>query len=741
MRHSQLTARNHDSPVNAPRPNDSNEMAGFLAQTLRRWWFTAFLLGLITAAGAAAIVIHTFRPEYMASMWLQIYARAPYIVFPDQDDSGQFIENQTQLIRSRLVLDSLLRDSKIASMQELSHSTDKIIALASRLNVRPVGHSEYFAVEYRGIAEDTSKYVVQEVVKSYMSLQNSDESRQRQDVMTLLEDERALREQKVEETRKMLAHLVENSTIADGPKSHQTQEQMSNLAELRKRLVTLDVDSAILRIEIDAFENANQYASLQEQSQVENTSQEHAGVIAMENELAQREDKLRTLDSSGLGKNHPSYKRAQEALDVQTRRLSEVRDRVAKIQSSASQLVRKKEREHQLSTMKSKLSSFRITQGVIEAHLANETELIKQSSGDSLQIEFLRAELSQATDVHNLISRRLLALKTEQRAPARVEPLQAGGVNATPVELIPYKKIAVASGGAFLIPFTLLFMLERWMRRVSHVGQLRNTAQLRVIGEIANLPRPRLSRYIQPRRWSTEKQLYRESVDQLRTCLVCQEHDSDKKSHVLAIASAISGEGKTSLALQLSASLAASSTHRVLLVDGDIRHPKTHSLLNTELSPGLTDVLAAKSPWKDAIRKRGTDRLYCLTAGKLLASPHVVFSNNKFERLISDLRPYFQYIIIDTPPVLSASEALLMAKVADECVLCARRDRSRLDLVRAAHARLMLVGARCVGTVLTGVPFRNYSSRYGIYSYREDSGKAKPETQMASAIKAVPKLS
>ena len=137
MSHSEPIAIIRNPVQTAVNPKDSREIVWLLGHTLRRWWLLAIFMGLVTATGASAIVFLTFRPEYKASMWLQIYARAPYIVFPDKDDSGQFIENQTQLIRSRLVLDSLLNDPKIASMEELADSADKIDELARRLSVRP----------------------------------------------------------------------------------------------------------------------------------------------------------------------------------------------------------------------------------------------------------------------------------------------------------------------------------------------------------------------------------------------------------------------------------------------------------------------------------------------------------------------------------------------------------------------------------------------------------------------------
>jgi Mrp family chromosome partitioning ATPase len=72
-------------------------------------------------------------------------------------------------------------------------------------------------------------------------------------------------------------------------------------------------------------------------------------------------------------------------------------------------------------------------------------------------------------------------------------------------------------------------------------------------------------------------------------------------------------------------------------------------------------------------------------------------------------------VIIDTPPVLAASEALVLAKAADATLMCAMRDVSRADQIRKASERLLAAGGRPVGTVLSGVPTHRYNYRYGTY--------------------------
>jgi Mrp family chromosome partitioning ATPase len=107
--------------------------------------------------------------------------------------------------------------------------------------------------------------------------------------------------------------------------------------------------------------------------------------------------------------------------------------------------------------------------------------------------------------------------------------------------------------------------------------------------------------------------------------------------------------------------------------------------------------------------------VHLLTAGGLDKSPHKLLGTPAFRNLLDEARLSYRYIVIDTPPVLAASESLVVAKQADGTIVCAMRDFSRENHLRLAHARLEATGADTIGVVLNGVPVRNYASRYGSY--------------------------
>ena len=320
---------------------------------------------------------------------------------------------------------------------------------------------------------------------------------------------------------------------------------------------------------------------------------------------------------------------------------------------------------------------------------------------------------------HDRLSERVTELSTELLAPARVTLFYEAPSPPAPIEVLPYKILAISTLVSLCLPFGLAVFWERLIQRVSDTDQLEQRANLAVVGEVARLPvRRNLARGLPSQRVGRGIMVFEESIDGLRTYLMLSEPLKDMK--VLAVTSACKGEGKTSLVSQLAVSMARTSGEPVLLIDGDMRCPDIHDVFGVPLSPGLASVLRHECTVGDAIVTDASENVHVLPAGKLRGSPHELLGNGVFRSLLDELRPVYHHIIIDTPPVLAASEALVLAKAADQSLMCGMRDASRIDQVRRAHARLVSAGVEPFGIVLNGVSASYYSRRYGTYAYASD---------------------
>jgi capsular exopolysaccharide synthesis family protein len=360
------------------------------------------------------------------------------------------------------------------------------------------------------------------------------------------------------------------------------------------------------------------------------------------------------------------------------------------------------------------MAELRTTKDVLESQTKEYLTSLKQASSASVDLQFAEADLEEWSGIRGTVHQRRVKLQTERDATDSVRELERAVPPRLPVEALPSKQMLGASLVGLALPLLLGFLIEMRARKVDDAHQLESKSRLSVLGEISTIPVATTGKLTKKRRsHARELRLFEESVDSLTTTLTLRE---DLRScRVFTITSALSGEGKTSVSCQLVVSLARSTGSKVLLIDGDLRAPDVHHVFGRPMTAGLVGYLNGTAEWRDLVDRDWNDSIHLLTSGYLKGSPHRLLSNGRFEQLIAEARQEYDYIVLDTPPVLPASEALLFAKVADAVLMCALRDKSRIEQLVQAYQRLESSGCNVAGSVLSGVPVREYASYYGDY--------------------------
>ena len=190
-----------------------------------------------------------------------------------------------------------------------------------------------------------------------------------------------------------------------------------------------------------------------------------------------------------------------------------------------------------------------------------------------------------------------------------------------------------------------------------------------------------------------------ESVDATRTLLL---HAARTGSYrVMMITSAVGGEGKTSLASYLATSLARSGL-RTLLIDADLRSPMMHRLFDRPPAPGLSELLRGEVELDDALVATAVEDLTLLAAGRCDRQTLRILSQGGIAPLLDRLKQRFDFIIVDSSPILPVADAMLIAQHADAALFSIFRDVSRKTKVKAACERLQRLGVPVLGAVVTG---------------------------------------
>ena len=190
-----------------------------------------------------------------------------------------------------------------------------------------------------------------------------------------------------------------------------------------------------------------------------------------------------------------------------------------------------------------------------------------------------------------------------------------------------------------------------------------------------------------------------EAFRSLRTNIAFTQPDTPAK--ILVITSALPGEGKSTSACNLAITLAQQGL-RVALIDADMRRASLHRSLHTPLEPGLSNVLAGKVAAADAFvnLEAGDTRLHFMPAGTPPPNPAELLASSRVQQMLNDLRPEFDAVVIDSPPLNVVTDGAIIGSRADGVLLVARAGITDRDAYRVAIEQLQSVRARVLGCVL-----------------------------------------
>ena len=192
----------------------------------------------------------------------------------------------------------------------------------------------------------------------------------------------------------------------------------------------------------------------------------------------------------------------------------------------------------------------------------------------------------------------------------------------------------------------------------------------------------------------------------------------DHHMKVIQFTSTLASEGKSTFVSNL-AYLLAQKDKKVILLDLDLRKPKMHRVFNAPNKNGLNDYLSGKINYDQLIKYSpdfGFD--YIITGEKTTAVVNVLESD-KMKKLIAQLRENYDYVLLDTPPIIAVSDALYVARNADGVIFIVAQGVAKKQLVKEAIQTLKNNDVKIIGTVLTQVDLKSGAYGYGYdYSYK-----------------------
>jgi capsular exopolysaccharide synthesis family protein len=279
----------------------------------------------------------------------------------------------------------------------------------------------------------------------------------------------------------------------------------------------------------------------------------------------------------------------------------------------------------------------------------------------------------------------------------------------------PNRKVNVALGAlvALVLAWLALILRSSLDTRVKTEDDVTELTALPILADI-----PRATRRAGETVTATDghpAKVHAEAYRQLRTNLHYTAIDHGARS--ILVTSSVPAEGKSTVATNIAATMGETGA-RVILVDADLRRPTTAKYLGLTDTAGLASVLAGLTPLEDAVQIWGDSSVSVLSAGGTPPNPSELIASEAMSRLLAMLRESYDYVVVDSPPLLPVADASVLSNRVDGVIVVARAGTVRRAQLERSSGMLQAVNANVLGVVVNYIARRGIAGGYyGSYGY------------------------
>jgi capsular exopolysaccharide synthesis family protein len=398
--------------------------------------------------------------------------------------------------------------------------------------------------------------------------------------------------------------------------------------------------------------------------------------------------------SNELGDRHPEIIKLQGAVQNAERKLQTEISNAARAIENDFAAARSRERQ-------------------LVADLARQKAEVQSLNGKAVEYTALEREANSNREMlDKLLQRSRETALTRELQTTNIRIVDWAEAPASPILPRKERNVMVGFFGGGGLALALIFVLEAFNTRLRSPEDVKQHLRIPVLGVIPRV-KPKNGR-ASPLLGSAVPGQFAEMLQGVRTSLVLA--PELRAGHTLLVTSSEPSEGKTTSAANIAVSLAGLK-QRVLLIDADLRRPRLHEMFGEDQQPGLADVLTGKTSTCD-FRKTNVSGLWLMTAGTAFSSPADLLASARFSKLIEELRAHFDWLVLDSSPVLAVADPCVIARVASGVLLVVDCGRTPREVATAAVERLEAVGAPLLGAMLNRVVLDRRGESYLPYYHR-----------------------
>jgi capsular exopolysaccharide synthesis family protein len=382
----------------------------------------------------------------------------------------------------------------------------------------------------------------------------------------------------------------------------------------------------------------------------------------------------------------------------------------AKLRAEMGKIVEATHSEYQAA-----LSQETSLQGALDAQKSEALSLNRKG----IEYGVLQREAESNRQIYESLMQRTkeTGITSESRT-TNVRVVDAAEVPRGPISPNVTRELSVTFGISLLFAVAVAFGLEYLDNRIRTPQEMKAQLGVPFLGMVPAVSKdkagadPLLSRSVPAN--------FAEAFKSIRTNVLFSSAEEGMRS--LVVTSSGPGEGKSIVSANIAVALAQAG-QRVLLIDGDMRRPRVHEIFASDQEPGLSNILTGGAKPGEAIRRCPTIHgLWLLGSGHIPPNPAELLGSHRFRDFLGSLEDHFDWVVIDSPPVLVVTDSAIVANHASGVVFVVGSDKTTRQAARTAVEQLDSANARIIGSVLNRVNLTRHQYYYSAY-YRKEYSK------------------
>jgi capsular exopolysaccharide synthesis family protein len=704
-----------------------------LRAVLRHRWLV--MLGVVAGCVLGGLYYARTKPIYQSSAQVLVVKKTPDalpVAGPDARAvfTEDYLSTHQTLIRSPVIVAQAVAKDNLGALESFAGRGDPTWEIIGSLKLSRESNAgsptTILNLSYRGgVAEDTG-IVLEAVIRSYQQFLKARYKSVSDDTAKQITDAGEILEKRITRKQKEYEEFSrEHPTMWKGK---------DGISLVQERLLTLEARRSALLLQetemkgrIDAFEKAmkdGKYSKNELMAMIalapggKPGTETATAASALEERLIALELQEKTL-LEDYGPNHPQVRSTRSQLALVRTQMQRLGKATAGETGAAIDPVKT-----HLQTLKLELENTRMGTEALGELLKTEQKVANGARGYEKRDEAYRAEIGQSQQLFDAITKRLNEVSILQNFSGgyEAETISPPGVGGQ-----VYPKPTLVFGVAFMLGLLsgcgLAYLAELSDQSFRTPEEIRRRLGLPIIGHVPFFEQkkaeaqpvgaegPRLDESLcafnHPK--SREAEAYRG----VRTSLFFNAKATGRK--VIQVTSPDKGDGKSTLATNLAVSI-AQAEKKVILIDADFRRPRVHKIFNVPGDAGLASVIIGGAELFDVIQPTAVPGLFVLPCGPIPANPAELLTLPQFQEILGVLREQYDFVIIDTPPLLAVTDPCIVVPHVDGVILTVRISKNARP--HAIRAREILAGlkATVLGVVVNGVG--GDSQGYGYDSYR-----------------------